>query len=537
MLCTWIALLTLSLATARQEDIATRTAQAWTASNGTPDEALRVATVAFEEFDGSDDPLVVELAYLVGFAHHAAEHFAPAIEAYDVAEERSLSNAGHFHERILLRRSLCKRLLGDYAGALEDLDIALELEIVRERPSNVAIVANERGIIRTLQGETELAIDSWRQALEAFETMGDMASVSLVLGNLGILHGNLGQYQESIDCIERSLQLSDANVGGASRARNLLNLGQSYGNIGKVDVAREMIEEAIELFEGPEREQGLAAAYGNLAALHLRLEEYDAALVDFRAAEEIWERLGLEGERAAGLAHIADVLTTLEQHEEAAAHSRESLELSRSVDSKRAEIEALKALARSEEATGAFEAALKHFRRVQELEKDVYSEESKLEMERVHAELETKRRDQELALQQAELDQRVVERNAFIAGAILFLVAAGAGWSLVLVRRRAHRELTNAFETLQESNQQVLQREAELRDALSRIRRLEGLLPICAECKSIRDTEGSWHPLELFIKERSEAEFTHGWCPTCAAEVRSLAEARKNKPETSSHDA
>jgi len=45
--------------------------------------------------------------------------------------------------------------------------------------------------------------------------------------------------------------------------------------------------------------------------------------------------------------------------------------------------------------------------------------------------------------------------------------------------------------------------------------RLEGLLPICAFCKSIRNKAGDWEPIETYISERSEAEFTHGFCPTC----------------------
>ncbi|MCU0617232.1 MAG: PAS domain-containing protein, partial [Gemmatimonadaceae bacterium] len=55
----------------------------------------------------------------------------------------------------------------------------------------------------------------------------------------------------------------------------------------------------------------------------------------------------------------------------------------------------------------------------------------------------------------------------------------------------------------------------ELRDALAQVRTLRGLLPICASCKCIRDDEGQWRTLELYISERTEADFTHGLCPTC----------------------
>ena len=52
--------------------------------------------------------------------------------------------------------------------------------------------------------------------------------------------------------------------------------------------------------------------------------------------------------------------------------------------------------------------------------------------------------------------------------------------------------------------------------ALTRyVQRLEGLLPICAFCKSIRNTDDQWEPLETFISTRSDAEFSHGFCPTC----------------------
>ena len=47
------------------------------------------------------------------------------------------------------------------------------------------------------------------------------------------------------------------------------------------------------------------------------------------------------------------------------------------------------------------------------------------------------------------------------------------------------------------------------------VERLEGLLPICAFCKSIRNQTGEWEPIERFISNRSEAEFSHSFCKSC----------------------
>ncbi len=57
----------------------------------------------------------------------------------------------------------------------------------------------------------------------------------------------------------------------------------------------------------------------------------------------------------------------------------------------------------------------------------------------------------------------------------------------------------------------------ELEDALSRVRQLEGLIPICMHCKKIRDDQDVWHRLEAYIQERSQAVFTHSLCSDCLA--------------------
>jgi sigma-B regulation protein RsbU (phosphoserine phosphatase) len=58
----------------------------------------------------------------------------------------------------------------------------------------------------------------------------------------------------------------------------------------------------------------------------------------------------------------------------------------------------------------------------------------------------------------------------------------------------------------------------QLAEALSSVKRLQGLLPICAYCKKIRDGANYWHRVEQYIEEHTNAEFTHGICPDCFRE-------------------
>lgn len=68
----------------------------------------------------------------------------------------------------------------------------------------------------------------------------------------------------------------------------------------------------------------------------------------------------------------------------------------------------------------------------------------------------------------------------------------------------------------------------ELQKALENIKTLRGLIPICAWCKNIRSDEGYWMKLETYLKEHTEADFTHGMCPECYEKLKREIEKNNN---------
>ncbi len=54
-----------------------------------------------------------------------------------------------------------------------------------------------------------------------------------------------------------------------------------------------------------------------------------------------------------------------------------------------------------------------------------------------------------------------------------------------------------------------------LQKSINEVKILRGILPICSYCKKIRDDKGYWQQVEGYIRDHSEAEFTHGMCPDC----------------------
>ncbi|MFH0784396.1 MAG: hypothetical protein V2B20_20905 [Pseudomonadota bacterium] len=78
------------------------------------------------------------------------------------------------------------------------------------------------------------------------------------------------------------------------------------------------------------------------------------------------------------------------------------------------------------------------------------------------------------------------------------------GWAVSKIREFLEREK---------------QLSGELRRSLSEIKVLEGFLPICCECKKIRNREGNWQQMEVYIGEHAGTRFSHGYCPECYAKA------------------
>src|SRR6185436_19022706 len=83
--------------------------------------------------------------------------------------------------------------------------------------------------------------------------------------------------------------------------------------------------------------------------------------------------------------------------------------------------------------------------------------------------------------------------------------------------------------------QKLAERVAELQAALSNVKQLRGLLPICSYCKRIRGDDQYWQQVEGYIASHSDAQFSHGICPSCfvtvSAELDEISRKRSPNPD------
>ncbi len=78
---------------------------------------------------------------------------------------------------------------------------------------------------------------------------------------------------------------------------------------------------------------------------------------------------------------------------------------------------------------------------------------------------------------------------------------------------------SGAVDSIASTGRDITEIKNELRRKETEVKTLRGLLPICASCKQIRDDKGYWHKIEAYIRDHSEAEFSHGICPKCAEKL------------------
>jgi hypothetical protein len=85
--------------------------------------------------------------------------------------------------------------------------------------------------------------------------------------------------------------------------------------------------------------------------------------------------------------------------------------------------------------------------------------------------------------------------------------------------RISNTKLEEAVKSLEQAHNEKDSLILELQQTIDEVKTLQGIIPICASCKKIRDDSGYWQQVEAYVKNHSDAEFSHGICPECVNEL------------------
>jgi hypothetical protein len=254
----------------------------------------------------------------------------------------------------------------------------------------------------------------------------------------------------------------------------------------------------------------------NAGFSHLRLGEPAAAAAVLEPAVEETRALGRPRDLAAGLVALGTAYARLGREEDAARLLAESRAIAAELQAVDVDAGALLALAETHASLGGHERAYALAREHADAIVAGIRAESRESLARFRAEYEHDLQEGRIAELEAEREIAALRlarersiRLALIAGGLGSLAAAVAAWLLFRSRSRANAALA-------ELNLRLAARGERLERALAEVQTLRGLLPVCAQCNSIRDEAGTWLTMETFIGERTGARFSHGFCPKCA---------------------
>ena len=476
-----------------------------------------------------EDVLEAEVRLVMGAGLVELERFSDAREHL----ERTRDLARHIEDPTTLSHALW--LLGRVAFRVGDfeagIDWAAEGADVADSIGRFDILwrcANVQGLIEERFGDYSAALESFQRALAAAENSNDAEGLFTVHGSIGIAMMNVGEHEQAL---ESFLLARELEVDAASEsATTLANLGDVSYLLDDYDSAKEYHLEALGMRQAAGSEVELALSHHSLGAIHYTCGDLEQSLENFEQALELRQRLKLVPEQAETLAGLSVVLAALDEEARATEAVGRSLEITDQFEMGGRRLGVLESLAGMQEKLGNATQALKALREARAVEREQLSAATRRQIAQFRAQLDSKEQERRIALLTKEgalrdlaMQRQRQVRNYLVVGSSLLALIALAGWGAWAVLRRTHRALTVANETVQRHSERLEQ-------ASTRIQRLEGLLPICAECKSVRDDVGAWLPIEDYVDDHTEASFTHGLCPTCVEDLSSQAGLRFTVP-------
>ncbi|MFC1508322.1 tetratricopeptide repeat protein [Candidatus Omnitrophota bacterium] len=409
-----------------------------------------------------------------------------------------------------------------YDSSLTYFSEALELRKTRGTERGIALTNNNIGTVHYQLGNYKLALEHFLESLRIRETIDDKRGYALVMSNIGKTYRDWGETDEAMRYFTSSLKIgqtiNDDYVIGYSQ----YNIGIVLEKKGELDSSLVYYHNSLERYRAINDLVGVIRNLNSIANVNNNLGNYDKAR-DFsnRAYEKAMDIRNDEG-RAVALKIVG--ATFLNQHDPQIALEKfnQSLELSLKIGQRELIKDNYLQIFTTYKALNDTENALKYHMLLTAQKDSLFNDETVRKIERIKIayDMEKKEKEKEILRIVRENQQAIIKRNKTIFVLIsLFLVSiialAVKLYMLNRQKRKANVILLHKNREISSQRDEIERKINELEQALSNITFLRGLLPICANCKKIRDDKGYWNEVESYITKHSDASFSHGICPEC----------------------
>ncbi|MCA0377625.1 MAG: tetratricopeptide repeat protein [Gemmatimonadetes bacterium] len=444
----------------------------------------------------------------------------------------------------------------------------------------IALAAARRAVDSTTMADAQLRLGvTWwsvnqsdsglaylAPAVAVRRRIGPAVELARALNSLGASYYQLGIYEPALELFLEATQLRRETNDSLGLSRSLTNVGKTYHDWRQYARADSIFDHAIAVAERvPSAAPALGYALNSKALLAIDRGAFAEAERLIEAAKAAYARPGARSTRGdtidawelnaaaegalllrRGNLDVAQPLLDSvlrsararnsvrgqgralqllgELHlarghlPEARALLTEALALAQRAHQRVLELEVLARLADAE-ATRDARVAMSYLRRHNALRDTIFDQDAALRIAAREARVETDaalRANSALRATQRSQADTISRQRLTVAFVSVILVLVLALFGVLARFNRRERARTEA---LTRANGDLERLNSELRTALSEVRTLSGLIPICANCKRVRDDRGYWQAVETFVSQHSQAIFSHSICQSCGPQL------------------
>lgn len=413
----------------------------------------------------------------------------------------------------------CYSQTGDFAMALKCGRESLELSQRIGHRERIATAHNTLGIAYTFMGAYSQALEEHLESLRLREEYSLDEAAIKSLNNIGILYHNIGQYEKAKFYYQKIMERLKFDQSKSVVVLAKLNTGFADYKLGNLEQALKNHEEALELILRNKHQSLLAYAYMNLGLTHTDLKAYAKARHYLNLSLAEYGKQDQKHARAQVLNALGRLDMLTGDYRRAVPCALEAAALANKINARKELMFSYDLISEIYRHQNDLKNSYKYYKLFTETKDSIYTQQESNKIAEISAKIITLKKDNEINLLQKEklIASLKIERNKYYY--IFFTIGLMLMAIVIFLLIKYNRKIRTKEKMLHDVNINLKNLNQQLHEKIHEVRTLTGLLPICAQCKKIRNDKGYWEQLEGYISEHSQATFTHGICPNCAEDL------------------
>lgn len=391
-------------------------------------------------------------------------------------------------------------------------------------------------------GDFNKAIDFYLQAMDYYKLANFNEGLAWLHFSMGQLFKHLKEYEKALNSINSSVEIYNtlSRVDGDSSGLMICygQLGDLYRLTGDYQKALQFHNDALRMRIKSGVPVAIADGYMGVGQTYYELKEYDKAIAYIQKSQALREKEKLFAGMTSNYKFLGFIYFDMGNPAKAIQYLEQGLKHARKMHEPQQAGEILLKLSEIYADINNYYRAWQYHYRFSAVNDSLFDAELSKRIASLHLQeqikekaMENERLASENKIKQLELEQLKVQQYLFILLIVFSISAIIIFIHINRIKQRDNQILIDKNQEIEKAHDQLkieiedrkkIEKEREklieeLQESLSKIKTLSGLIPICSNCKKVRNDEGYYEQVEEYIMNHSHAEFTHGICPDCVS--------------------